>query len=271
MGQYIRNPIEFYNHKILGLKQPNNLEEIIEASTFGSVVHYTLEAFYTPFIGAFLDPNKLEELKPQISKTVEKFFKKLYKRGDITQGKNLISFEIAKRYIRNFLDNEIQFLKAGNEVQLLAVEQPVAYDFTNSLFEFPIRLKGNVDRIDICNGIKRIIDYKTSKVTQTDLNLVDWGDITKDYKKHNKSFQILMYAYILNKTHPYDGPTEAGIFSFKNFKSGYIKFTKKDKLGNSALKQQHISETILEAYEKQLVELLAELFNPDIKFIEKEV
>jgi hypothetical protein len=108
-------------------------------------------------------------------------------------------------------------------------------------------------------------------VTQTDLNLVDWGDITKDYKKHNKSFQILMYAYILNKTHPYDGPTEAGIFSFKNFKSGYIKFTKKDKLGNSALKQQHISETILEAYEKQLVELLAELFNPDIKFIEKEV
>ena len=271
LGQYIRNPIEFYNHKILGLKQPNNLEEIIEASTFGSVVHYTLEAFYTPFIGAFLDPNKLEELKPQISKTVEKFFKKLYKRGDITQGKNLISFEIAKRYIRNFLDNEIQFLKAGNEVQLLAVEQPVAYDLTNSLFEFPIRLKGNVDRIDICNGIKRIIDYKTSKVTQTDLNLVDWGDITKDYKKHNKSFQILMYADILNKTHPYDGPTEAGIFSFKNFKSGYIKFTKKDKLGNSALKQQHISETILEAYEKQLVELLAELFNPDIKFIEKEV
>ena len=80
-----------------------------------------------------------------------------------------------------------------------------------------------------------------------------------------------MYAYILNKTQPYYGPTEAGIFSFKNFKSGYIKFTKKDKLGNSALKQQHISETILEAYEKQLVELLAELFNPDIKFIEKEV
>ena len=63
--------MEFYNYKILGLKQPNNLEEIIEASTFGSVVHYTLEAFYTPFIGAFLDPNKLEELKPQISKTVE--------------------------------------------------------------------------------------------------------------------------------------------------------------------------------------------------------
>ena len=50
-----------------------------------------------------------------------------------------------------------------------------------------------------------------------------------------------------------------------------VKFTKKDKLGNSALKQQHISETILEAYEKQLLELLAELFNPDIKFIEKEV
>ena len=28
-----------------------------------SVVHYTLEAFYTPFIGAFLDPNKLVDSK----------------------------------------------------------------------------------------------------------------------------------------------------------------------------------------------------------------
>jgi hypothetical protein len=271
LGQYIRNPIDFYNYKVLGLKQPNDLEETIEANTFGSVVHYTLEAFYEPFVGKALEVSKLEQLKDKVSETVEHFFKKLFKKGDITQGKNLISFEIAKRYIYNFLDTEIQFLKQGNVVQLLAVEESVVLEFDHPDFDFPIKLKGNVDRIDVCNGVRRIIDYKTSKVLQTDLNLVDWVPIVQDYKKHNKSFQLLMYAYILNQTHPFDGPTVAGIFSFKNFKSGVIKFTKKDKPGNGASKQQEISEEILESYKTQLAALLSELFNPNIEFTEKEV
>lgn len=271
MGQYIRNPIDFYNYKVLGLKQPNDIEETIEANTFGSVVHYTLEAFYEPFVGETLEVLKLEQLKHKVPETVEHFFKKLFKKGDITQGKNLISFEIAKRYINNFLDAEIQFLNKGNTVQVLAVEESVALEFDHPDFDFPIKLKGNVDRIDVCNGVRRIIDYKTSKVSQTDLNLVDWATITQDYKKHSKSFQLLMYAYILNQTDPFNGPTEAGIFSFKNFKSGVIKFTKKDKPGNGASKQQEISEEILESYKIQLVALLSELFNPDIEFIEKEV
>ncbi|MGB0186097.1 MAG: PD-(D/E)XK nuclease family protein [Flavobacteriaceae bacterium] len=271
LGQYIRNPIDFYNYKVLGLKQPNDIEETIEANTFGSVVHYTLEAFYEPFVGETLEVLKLEQLKHKVPETVEYFFKKLFKKGDITQGKNLISFEIAKRYINNFLDAEIQFLNKGNTVQLLAVEESVVLDFDHPDFDFPIKLKGNVDRIDVCNGVRRIIDYKTSKVSQTDLNLVDWTTITQDYKKHSKSFQLLMYAYILNQTDPFNGPTEAGIFSFKNFKSGVIKFTKKDKPGNNASKQQEISEEILESYKIQLVALLSELFNPNIEFIEKEV
>ena len=271
LGQYIRNPIDFYNFKVLGLKQPNNLEETIEANTFGSVVHYTLEAFYEPFVGETLEISKLVQLKDKVSETVEHFFKKLFKQGDITQGKNLISFEIAKRYINNFLDTEIQFLKQGNVVQLLAVEESVVLDFDHPDFDFPIKLKGNVDRIDVCNGVRRIIDYKTSKVSQTDLNLVDWAPIVQDYQKHSKSFQLLMYAYILNQTHPFDGPTEAGIFSFKNFKAGVIRFTKKNKPGNGASKQQQISEEILESYETQLLILLKELFNPNIEFIEKEV
>ena len=271
LGQYIRNPIDFYNYKVLGLKQPNDIEETIEANTFGNVVHYTLEAFYEPFVGETLEVLKLEQLKHKVPETVEHFFKKLFKKGDITQGKNLISFEIAKRYINNFLDAEIQFLKQGNTVQLLAVEESVVLDFNHPDFDFPIKLKGNVDRIDLCNGVRRIIDYKTSKVSQTDLNLVDWATITQDYKKHSKSFQLLMYAYILNQTDPFNGPTVAGIFSFKNFKSGVIKFTKKDKPGNSPSKQQEISEEILESYKTQLVALLSELFNPDIEFIEKEV
>lgn len=269
LGQYIRNPIDFYNYKILGLKQPNDLEETIEANTFGSVIHYTLEDFYNPFVGHQLEVAKLEALKPKIEDTVLQYFQKLYKKGDLSSGKNFISFEIAKRYIQNFLDAEIQFIKEGNEVIIQAIEETIEFDFNVPKFEFPIQLKGNVDRIDICNGTQRIIDYKTSKVIQTDLNLVDWNQITKDYKKHNKSFQVLMYAYILDKSDPFNGATQAGILSFKNLKAGILNFTKKHKAG--AAKQQHITSEVLNAFESELIRLLDELFDSNIPFIEKDV
>jgi hypothetical protein len=153
----------------------------------------------------------------------------------------------------------------------MSVEKTVEFDFEHPEFDFPIKLKGNVDRIDICNGTRRIIDYKTSKVSQADMNLVDWGHIIKDYKKHNKSFQVLMYAYIKNQQEPFDGPTIAGIYSFKNLKAGILNFTKKDKPGSGALKQQHITPELLKAFENELIGLLHELFDPNILFTEKEV
>ena len=271
LGQYIRNPIDFYNQKILGLKENNDLEETIKATTFGSVVHYTLEAFYKPFVGQRLDIEKLLELKPKIEPTVRQFFKELYKKGDITRGKNLISFEIAKRYISNFIDYEIEFLKKGHKIELKALELPVSTVLDGPEFNFPICLKGNIDRIDTCDGTLRILDYKTSKVNQTDLNLVDWAPLIEDYKAHNKSFQLLMYAYILHKSKALPFPLEAGIYSFKNLNAGVIKFTKKDKPGRGAHKQTQITPKLLEAFEAQLKQLLSTLFDVDEDFIEKKV
>ena len=66
LGQYIRNPIDFYNHKILGLEESNELEETIRANTFGTVVHNSLEAIYKPFVGDFLEIKKLEAAKSLI-------------------------------------------------------------------------------------------------------------------------------------------------------------------------------------------------------------
>ena len=271
LGQYIRNPIDFYNQKILGLKENNALEETVEAITFGSVVHYTLEAFYKPFVGQLLDIEKLLALKPKIEPTVRQFFKELYKKGDTSRGKNLISFEIAKRYILNFLDHEIEFLKKGHKIELKALELPVSTILDGPEFDFPICLKGNIDRIDSCDGVPRILDYKTSKVNQTDLNLVDWPPLVEDYKAHNKSFQLLMYAYMLHKSQALPLPSEAGIFSFKNLNAGVLKFTKKDKPGRGAHKQTQITPEILEAFEAQLKVLLSTIFDIDNDFIEKKV
>ena len=271
LSQYIRNPIDFYNQKILGVKLENNLEETIAANTFGSVVHNTLDAFYTPLIGQVLTTDIITSLKSKIDATVTHYFKALYKEGDITTGINLISFEIAKRYISNFLNYELACIANGDQIIIEAVELKIEAAIDIPELQTPIQLIGTIDRIDTCNGVQRIIDYKTSQVSQAELEVVNWENLTSDYKAHSKSFQILTYAYMLNLQTRFSKPVEAGVISFKNLKSGLLKFAKKDKPGSYAKKTTEVTSEILESYEHELKSLILELFNSEIDIIEKEV
>ncbi|HET8753092.1 MAG TPA: PD-(D/E)XK nuclease family protein, partial [Salinimicrobium sp.] len=43
---YIRNPLDFYHQYILGIREPEEMEETIAYNTLGTVVHQSLETFY---------------------------------------------------------------------------------------------------------------------------------------------------------------------------------------------------------------------------------
>jgi ATP-dependent helicase/nuclease subunit B len=117
LTNYIRNPIDFYYEKILGIKTFEEVEENIAANTLGSVIHNTLEDFYKPLEGKMLTIIDLQSFKAEIKSTVTKHFKTLYREGDFTSGKNLIIFEIAQRYISNFINSEIKQLKEGKLIK----------------------------------------------------------------------------------------------------------------------------------------------------------
>jgi hypothetical protein len=63
----------------------------------------------------------------------------------------------------------------------------------------------------------------------------------------------------------------AGILSFKNLRGGVLNFTKKNKPGSGASKQQYITSEILQAFENELINLLYKLFDSEVPFIEKEI
>ena len=79
-----------------------------------------------------------------------------------------------------------------------------------------------------------------------------------------------MYAYMLNKKTELNFPVEAGIISFKNLKSGFIKFAKKEKSGTNN-KDFDITEDTLTEFEIELKKLIIEICNPEIPFTEKEI
>ncbi|MBA6151821.1 PD-(D/E)XK nuclease family protein [Gelidibacter maritimus] len=271
LTNYIRNPLDFYYQKVLRIQSFEDVEETVAANTMGSVIHQTLEDFYTPYKGQLLTEADLEKMKTLINGSVTHHFKEFYKEGDMTKGKNLIILEVAKRYISNFINKELETLKAGHEIKIIDLEKELDIAVEVPELDFKVRLKGTVDRIDEFNGTLRIIDYKTGKVNQGQVEIVDWEDITLDYNKYSKSFQVLAYAYMLSETEHLSNPVEAGVISFKNLQGDYfLKFGKKS-AARSRDKDQTITKDTLDHFYEELKKLILEICDPEIDFIEKDV
>lgn len=268
---YIRNPLDFYKQYVLGVQERDEVEETVAYNTLGTVVHDTLEAFYKPWEGKEILIEDLESAIKETPLEIRKQFKEHYTSAPLKSGKNLLIYEVAKRYVTNFLKAEIRTLQNGNTIKVLQVENKLTCPFPVSELPFPVNLKGTVDRIDAFNGKVRVIDYKTGKVAQNKVEIVDWEDINSDYDKYSKPFQILFYACLMDHQNPITEPVEAGIISFKNLQSGFLKFSKKDKNGKSAVKISDITKDLLEEYRNQLKILILEIFDPNIPFVEKEI
>ncbi len=268
---YVRNPLDFYKQYVLGIREREEIEETVAYNTLGTVVHDTLEKFYKEWENEELTKENLEKAISETSREIHNQFLIHYTSEPLKNGKNLLIFEVARRYVINFLKSEIKDLEMGNSIKILQVENKLNCVLPVEELPFPVQLKGMVDRVDTYNGKMRIIDYKTGKVEQSKVEIVEWDEISSDYDKYSKPFQILMYTYLLNAKKTISEPVEAGIISFKNLQNGFLKFHKKDKNGRGATKDPDITRGTLEAFEKQLRKLILEICDPNIPFEEKEI
>lgn len=264
---YIRNPIDFYFQRILKLNEFEEVEETVAANTMGTIVHDTLENFYKPLEGKSLSTQNLLEMKQRINEEVMFQFKETFKGGTFSKGKNLIIFEVVKRYISNFIDREITEVEAGNDIKIIKIEANLTLEIPISELDFPVKIHGKVDRVDEYNGQLRIIDYKTGNVNQGDVELIEWEELIQDYK-YSKAFQILTYALMMNKDIPLNN-AEAGIISFKNLGAGFLKFGTKTSAYSK--REQQITSVTLENFTVELKKLILEICDQNIPFTEKEI
>lgn len=263
LTSYIRNPIQFYFQKILRISEVEEVEENIALNTLGTIIHETLKVLYEPFIGKFLSEAAILSCFKLLDDEVLKQFKLVYKEGEIKKGRNLLAFEVAKRNVSNFLKVELESIKNGDAIKILALEQTFERILNHPNLPFPVLIKGNVDRIEERNGIIRIIDYKTGKVEKTNVTLKSWKGLTDDIK-NDKIIQVLAYAFMF-ENEANGKPIEAGIISFKNLKSGFLPFSFKDGKEETTI----INERILNDYLEQMVVLLNEILDEGKPFEEK--
>jgi hypothetical protein len=263
LTSYIRNPIDFYFQKILRIREVEEVEESIALNTLGTIIHETLKTLYEPFIGRLISEFDIEQCFKQIDVEVLKQFKIVYKEGEIKKGRNLLAFEVAKRNVFNFLKVELDSVKAGDQIQIIALEQTFERLLEHPKLPFPVLIKGNVDRIENRNGTIRIIDYKTGKVEKGSVTLSSWDGLTEEIK-NDKIIQVLAYAFMFEKEAK-GLPIEAGIISFKNLKAGFLPFN--FKTGKEAT--TIINQEILNDYLEKIVLLLMEILDKNTPFKEK--
>lgn len=265
--KYLYNPIEFYKERVLGIREADEVEETVAANTLGTIVHDSLDELYTPLQGKLLTLEIIQEMKKESEKMVGKYFVEYFKNGDFQRGKNRMIYEVAKKYVDRFLEVEIDLLKAGNQIKIIATEQKLETQIHIEGIDFPIKIRGIVDRIDEFNGVTRIVDYKTGLVKSQQLKVSNLEELKEH--KFDKAIQVMLYALLHTKNTTLDTSKgmQAGIYSLRNLKEGFLPINFSQQYRG---KDFDVSSERLETAIQELSKVIAEIYNPLVSFQEPE-
>ena len=263
--KYISCSLSFYYHYIAKITPKKEIEEFAESSTIGNVLHKFLEECYP---SGFLTEKILLDIQKTIPNKIKLLFQESLSNNSFSSGKNYLSLKVLQRLIFSFLSLEIKMLKENfkhnRKVKILSHELEINYRLSFSGVN--INLCGFIDRVDIVGNDLRIIDYKTGKVDVADLTFENIDELFVNPKK-SKAFQLLMYVYLYVKENPksVNSKISAGIFSFKNLKSGLLCLSVKEK---NKINKLTITNDIINTFEEKLKSLLLRIMNED--FVETD-
>lgn len=259
---YINDPLKFYYKRVLGIREKEDLEEVIAYNTQGTILHELLQEYYSKDGKALTELSlNLEVFSKSRTQLREDVVKKLQKFGlkNIHQGKNLLVRETLTGMLDNFLKKEKSILEKGVKVEIKSLEEnlEVLLDLEDGQ---KVKLKGIADRIDKTQGSIRVLDYKSGSVDPKHLKFYKWEDLKQPEEK-NKSFQLMMYAWLYMEKHNHLREIEPGIISLRNVKEWPMPL-----LYN---KSESINRDDLINFKKILTEILSEIFDYQTPFKEK--
>jgi len=260
LSSYLRNPIDFYEQRVFGIKEVEEAEEMVSAKTLGNIVHGTLEELYKPYLKNVLHPQDYKKIRAIKNEVLDLFFKKEYKDGHTTQGPNYLVFKIAERIIDGVLEKD-EKLATESELRILEIEAKYNIPFTLTNGKV-VTFNGVIDRIDEVDGQIRIIDYKTGAVKDVKIDSEKVDIIFEDSDKA-KELQLSFYAHLF-----YGNP--ANISKEIELCIYPIKFPKKDLFKLKVDKSTIINQDIISLTKDPLSKLIEEILNPLIPFKNKE-
>lgn len=193
---YLKCPAMFYYSSICNLRPEREISDSMDASMLGNVYHSVMQALYlgdaamAPDFSLDRDSIKqsvrsgvlvpLTEVtdayltrwikdRPAIKARVRSLIKEELHTLDVT-GRDLVTEEVILQYVVKTLERDREHLRSKGlgSFKVIGLELPVAWSCDGYSFF------GYIDRVDsFGDGTVRIVDYKTGKVEDKDINITD--------------------------------------------------------------------------------------------------
>lgn len=267
LNKFIACPLDFYYRYVLRLGELDEVEEDLKNSTFGTCVHNTLEILFEKVKRQNLKVVMVAEMKKTFLPILTKEFLKHLDKDDLTSGNNLLTFEVAQQYIKNFLDLEVKNIVQAQEkkqdYQVISLEDNLKSVLTlnTPIGSLDLKLDGFADRVEQIDGKVRLIDYKTGKVEQKELTIKSWEELAINPDR-SKALQLALYGYSYCMTNPGVVDFSAGIYSFRNLKDGALML----KMGNRLVSAADLKENMPGVIEA----IVAKMLDPALSFKHNE-
>lgn len=237
--EHIKCPLKFYFHHIEKLNDDNKESEFMDAATFGSIVHDTLQQLYYPdgkqdVKGHYIVTRQaIENFKKNalntflIQNTNLLFLHR--KEGELNTpltGEASIIFDAMHTYACNVLNYDLELLqqhKAGFfEIYECEKTHQLALQLGNNCtFNFTYK----ADRIDKIGGTGplRIIDYKTGK-DETKFSNVEHLTQRNCTKNVDAIRQLFLYCNAYKQEHPNEQEIMPVIYKLRDINESGVKY-----------------------------------------------
>lgn len=270
LDQLTARPDDFYREKLVGVQEADEVEESLSGRVMGELVHQGLENLYKPLIDKpvpNIDVNTWTEKGLQIGidwlVNVGK-----YTRHSLAQGRNLVTVEVCRKMIRQFLEYDSARAQQ-NTLIIKGTETKLEYSCTHPTEHIPLVFRGTVDRLEFFQNTLHIWDYKTGKIGSSDLVLGSLEDLWSG--KKGKPMQVLLYAWMLWKQKgnlaaniaahaPF--PWQAGMYKLQSSQPEYL-------LRGKAIPKEGITVELLQEFEDSLMQFLSNVLRDDAPFERK--
>lgn len=196
LTQYISNPIDFFFNYIAGIKEPKEVSAVVEANEIGSILHKVMEYFYQDLMKAEITAVLIKEKRKQVPALIEKAFNSvMFNHPDKVmeyKGMQKVILSIVDAYVNIIINQDI----SQTPFTIISLEQKVEAEISFPLNgkDASVKIFGYIDRVDVKDGVTKIIDYKTGS------DKLAFKDVTElfnsDGKNINKALiQTLLYTY----------------------------------------------------------------------------
>ena len=191
----------------------------------------------------------------KVNEEITTQIQRVFKNGETRYGYNHLLVEAAQVMIKEVIKLDKQRVKA-HDIVLIENEMKVTstfnYPYKDELI--PIKVKGSIDRVQTCDGVVEIIDYKTGKI-----DALKGNNVKEAGEKHTQKLiqQLLTYVYMFQQSTKEYGLDEIrpAILGLRSWQEG-LSFIDDP--------SYRVSQDAMDNYIHNVIERIDELLDPSI-------